>query len=141
MRVKALPTPPYTITIGFLPNIVPSANAWAGVVWYDSVSGKLHTISMSFGMSYIPEKWNSVTSFNASYGSIDARSMMCGSLAWIQLQDDNTNRKTNVSADGVNWVTPHTILRTDFLTPNQIGFFINAKDADTCIQIVSWKEG
>ena len=45
-------------------------------------------------------------------------------LLWIKYEDDNTNRKISISADGYSWSQIVSLSRTDYLTPTQIGIFI-----------------
>jgi hypothetical protein len=44
--------------------------------------------------------------------------------------------------DGVLWTALHTVGRTDFITPNQVGFYVNAANATWGIGmfLVHWEE-
>lgn len=63
------------------------------------------------------EKWTNLTTFSASYATIP---YVWHSLLWMRVLDDNTNRKTLVSTDGLDWTELHSVGRTDFLTANQV---------------------
>jgi hypothetical protein len=66
-------------------------------------------------------KFNSDLSFSADYFAVN----LIPATPWLRIIDDNTNRICQVSGDGVSWVTFHTVSRTDFLTPTQMGWRVN----------------
>lgn len=60
----------------------------------------------------------------------------------------STTRTVSFSHDGINWTQMVSISRTDFLTPNQIGIFVNSLagyastggTVDTGMTVLSWKQ-
>lgn len=44
---------------------------------------------------------------------------------WMELEDDLTNRILRISADGYHWQRVLVESRTAWVTPNQVGFFLN----------------
>jgi hypothetical protein len=65
-----------------------------------------------------------------------------GPLIWLRIADNGTNRIVSFSVDGVLWTALHTVGRTDFITPNQVGFYVNAANATWGIGmfLVHWEE-
>ena len=152
MLVKSTPTPPYTITAAMLPMIPAYTYAEAGFVWRDSASNKAAAMAIYYDgtrLSITVSKFTTPTSFSANYTLSwpisSYRDHFAFGAAWVQLIDDNTNRKIRVSADGYNWQTILSVLRTDFLTPNQVGFFVDPDPStgsgyETSTTLLSWKE-
>jgi hypothetical protein len=142
IRKKSAPSTPYTITAALLLSFAPGAsNSFGGLLWRESSSGKLVTVllgSVTTEQIYVA-KWNSETSFSATYANV---AMACRSLIWVQIADDGTNRTVALSADGQHFAQYHTVGHTDFITPDEVGFFANSNltDASMTTTLVSWKE-
>jgi hypothetical protein len=82
--------------------------------------GPQYDTAMS-GWSLDVAKWNSESSFNAHY--LQATMAQIGGMPnWFRIVDDNTNRMCQYSFNGVDFITLHTVGRTDFLFVNQIGW-------------------
>ena len=60
----------------------------------------------------------------------------------MQLEDNNTNRLWKYSADGLHWIQVYSESRTSFITPDEIGFYVeesgNAYSA--AMTLLSWVE-
>jgi hypothetical protein len=56
--------------------------------------------------------------------------------------DNSTNRICSYSVDGQNWFVFHTVGRTDFLTADEVGFYIDVENATfgTGITLIHWAE-
>ena len=145
-RVMTAPAPPYTITCLLSPLLLGTNYQAYGLCWADSTSGKMQVFSIQYDQSetagelwwQVTALWNSYTSLGSylTYNSITP-------LHWFRLQDDGTNRKCYLSADGINFVLCNTMTRTTFLTPNQVGFFINPRTGGSLtysqsVSCVSW---
>jgi hypothetical protein len=122
-RILKMSTPatPYTLTARFRLLKINSVGG-SGFVWRQSSDGKLIRIAIESNALYVDKFTNETTSAGSNYISnlgLDANAP----LRWIRMSDDGTNRKISLGADGVNWITIHSIGRTDYLTPDQIGFF------------------
>jgi hypothetical protein len=137
--VKAAPATPYVVTAALFIDV--SQAAIAGVCWRNS--GGVSIVCFGWGdsttslrLQYF--KMTNPTTFSAAYFVQSWE--IASALTWLRLSDDGTNRKVSLSADGVNWVLLNTIARTDFLTPNQVGIFIDTHDGTFPAQItlVSW---
>ena len=91
-------------------------------------------------------KWSAPATFSAKYTLSPANSTVPqwqrGPVMWIQVEDDNTNRILRVSNDGRNWKQLFSVGRTDFLTPDEAGIFVNSNNATHAagILLLSWDE-
>lgn len=129
-QVRSLsPTSNYTKRF-YLEGIgAPGASMWGyGLCLYDSTSGRFVVFIISYNSGnnssdwiMKAQKWNSATSNNSDY-KITAMSLVGPIPKWMQIRDDGTNRYLDYSINGVDWVNFHTVGRTDWLTPNNIGF-------------------
>ena len=146
MRIlkKAAPSTPYTITVWFLMHLHNVDYNLAGLCFRKSSDGKLATFDFSnSGTSNSSRletvKFNSPTSINAVYASVNVRP---GSLVCLQISDNGTNRIARWSTDGQNFHTLHTVERTDFLTADEVGFYANSVNATypAAMTLLSWKE-
>ena len=132
-RVKAYPSPPFTVEMAFLPVTccqTYGSGVGAGLLIRDSVGLKVQ----AYGIS------NSDFQINGSnYSSVTARSgavagwpgsgtnyQFASNLIWLKYVDDNANRVISFSADGYTWAQMVSLSRTDYLTPDQIGIFVNS---------------
>lgn len=144
MRVKAAPATPYTVTIAFMPLIFPANYGSAGFVWRESSSGKLAIFHIVYSSGYLvaSSKFNSPTSFNTDYTTLNIQAPRFGPLLWFRITDNGTNRICAWSNDGYNYQTFHTIGRADFITANQVGFFANSVNASYPVGnfLLHWKE-
>lgn len=126
MLVKSAPGTPYTITAWLTPMFGASANSAVGMCWRESGSGKIVTVGIAGARIVATGKLASPTSFNSVYTVDDIR--LYGPVA-MRLTDNGTNRIVEVSNDGVRWYTLHTVGRTDYLTANQVGIYVNPNAA------------
>ena len=143
-RVMAQPTKPYTITALMRIGMSNTFNA-AGLLWRDSSGGGLHCVGVGWEGSATPGfdsfKANSPTSFNAHYsGSPGSGPWPSINDLWIRIQDDNTNRIFSVSIDGQTWLPLFTVGNTDFLTANQVGYWVKSQNTSFpgSVQLLSW---
>jgi len=154
-RYMAVPTAPYNIELGFIPywTCYPGGAGAIGMGLFLYDGTKLVTIQLSYNGSdsspytfvYVA-KWNSVTSYNGAYSlgwgtKVDATSLR-GPIVFFRFEDDNTNRKAYISADGVNWSMICSTTRTDFLTPTGIGFGVDQEYtfSNGGMRVVHWKQ-
>lgn len=71
--------------------------------------------------------WNAVSGIVTFYG-LDL---------WIRIKDDLTNRKVYISSDGEYWQQIYTEARTTYVTPDQVGVFINPNFGSTATQSIN----
>lgn len=73
-------------------------------------------------------KWSSVTTYSADY-KVNAVTLLSNGLPnWLRIRDDATTRFFEYSYNAADWVTFHSVGRTDFITPDQIGWCTNANN-------------
>ncbi len=148
VRYIAGPSTPYTITAAFLLTMANNATGFpqVGLCFYNSTSGKLVTIGLtgwnSNGAGSILQKWNSVSSFNGNYIGLTSMPWAANQLCWLRVNDTGTNFVFSISMDGVNWIVVETVSRTDFLTPDKVGYFANANSVTLGLTgwLVHWKQ-
>ena len=143
--VKSAPATPYKITLAFLPLLWPANNSNCGILFRDSATGKIVAFRIVFSSDAINldnSKFTNATSFSAAYGTSGGSFMMSGPCMWLRIQDNGTNRLSDFSVDGVHWRTWHTIGRTDFLTADQVGFYVASDQAVNSVgmTILNWNE-
>ena len=131
MLVVSTPEPPYTATICVLPFVIGRNYAACGMVLRESASNKLVTFNLtgrSTALSQTEDSiievayWNSPTSWN---GSTAHTSHPMTTEYWLQIADTGVNRIMRVSPDGETWIDYHSESRTQHITPDQIGFYLN----------------
>ena len=149
-RVKTAPSTPYTITAAFLAQLYPVAFPACGLLFRESSSGKLHTWCVEYTTSSSVNYWGAknnkftdASTFSASYtADVPIPTGHGGSVFWLRIADNGTNRIVSYSANGVTWTQRHSIGRTDFLTANQVGFFIvTSASGPSSMTLLSWEEG
>jgi hypothetical protein len=161
-RVRPAPTPPYKIT-AVIKRFALRTTAdtgrvdHIGVLFRQSSDGKLQRL----GLESDPTRTASPVSphlsvrnlaqanANASAGDLffvgQGSGLATQELLFFQVEDDGANRHFRVSGDGVNWATLITVVRTSYITPDQVGFFVGtgAAVAPTNVHIsatvLSWQ--
>lgn len=134
--VQSTPTTPYAIIIHANDCTPNSTNTrYYGACWRESGSGKLAICEFfnnsTFASAVIrSSKYSSPTALSANYVSV---SNILWYAEWFKLSDDGTNRTIALSTDGINWKNFHSISRTDYITPDQVGFCINPYNLSTYI--------
>jgi len=149
LRVKTVPSTPYTITALFIPafNSLKPFISW-GLCWRDSASGKIVTFdvlgasTVSLGNTIRSSKFNSATAFSADYFSRQANT--AGGL-WLRIADDGSFRTVSVGYDGVNFTALGSTTHADFITPNQVGIVVGTENSaapnwNAITTLLSWKE-
>jgi hypothetical protein len=141
IRKKAAPATPYTVTAALLP--VSIASQRVGIGFRQSSDGKCATIEVvtdSTSARVTNSKWNSATSFSAAY--LGPTGVHLGTPIFFRIADNGANRICSYSVDGQNFVVFHTIGRTDFLTADEVLFFVHdtSNAYNTAMTLLSWKE-
>jgi hypothetical protein len=147
LRKKAAPSPPYTITAALSVNFGCTTNsgfAFAGLAWRQSSDGKLVRFGVeqygaATSAALAVAKFTSATVFSASYVSA-VNSPIYRPFTFLRLVDDNTNRKCQISSDGQNWLTVHSVGRTDFMTADEVGYFVDPYNDIVGVTLHSWKQ-
>lgn len=139
-RIKTAPATPYTIEAAIIPSILMVDFAQVGLLFRDSVSGKMVLCPFGFATGqYYVSNFNSATSWNSNLVNVTA---CVRDLVWMRISDNGTNRIFRVSGDGVNWIQIHSVARTSWITANQVGFFLIVSNATWAgaMTLVHWKE-
>lgn len=144
LRVKTLPSAPYTITVGFIP-LLHYADFSQIVVGLrnstndDAVLVKFANNGQALQFSW--EQWNSNSSGGVgSYIGAQGSQMLRGPIVWLRFRDDNTNRILSWSSDGQNFIQLHSIGRTNFVTPDQFCIGVNPFSQETGVTLLSFKQ-
>lgn len=144
LRKKAAPTVPYTITAVFRFDGLLVEFHQFGMAFRQASDGKLHVFSLQTNGANSPpflgsNKYTDANNFSASYAQARYSS---GPLIFMRIADDNTNRICSYSADGQHWQVFHSVGRTDFLTADEVGFFILLQNGTygMGVTLLSWKE-
>jgi hypothetical protein len=126
--VTAAPTPPYTVTVALLPGLIGTNATSTGLIFRESSSGKLSACSFGFDLGrpeYCTDKWTNPSTYVGHYATVPSGTVR-GPLIWLRIQDDGTQRNCFVGADGRNWILLHAVARTDFLTADMVGIYVDA---------------
>lgn len=126
MLYVSTPSTPYTVTMRFKAFLLRQNFYACGFFWRESSSGKIQTAdlgtnSTTNALNIAITNWNSATSFNSSVISFSLMDW----VEWMRIIDDGTNRIAQISMNGYDWSTYYSAARTTFITPDQLGFFIN----------------
>lgn len=152
-RIKTLPSAPYTITIAVINRFVFENFLQGGLLLRESGTGELTTLAVvsntlvsTVHQCVVADKWNSATSFNSGYTTSPnpffVTPFLTGPCIWLQIEDNATTRFYRISADGINFTTLFSVGNTDFLTPDQAGFYAATNNTTHLagINVLSWKE-
>lgn len=85
-------------------------------------SSKLFWVGQDPGFGILSNQFNSDTSWNNV--ALIAASWFDNDF-WMEIEDDLTNRIIRISADGFHWQRVLSESRTTWVTPDQVGFFLN----------------
>lgn len=140
-RIKATASTPYT-QIGCFNLYNPTQFASAGLLWTDGTNvstSKIITFnitSINTGPSQIAvQKQTGATGAAAAYtlSNSTTPTSISQNAVCFALVDDGTNRKYGYSYDKQNWISVLSTLRTDFLTPTQMGYYVNTNTSSAIV--------
>jgi Repeat of unknown function (DUF5907) len=143
VRYRTAPATPYVVTAALHLNARANVNyVRAGICFRQSSDGKLAIAELSADEANIySRKYNSSTSYSGDYASVAPGTLFGNRTIWLQIEDNGTNRIVRYSWDGINFFTLHTVGRTDFLTADQIGWFVqNEGGVEMVANLFSWLE-
>jgi hypothetical protein len=127
MLVVSALTPPYDWIGRVWPCHSSKASIQSGMCWRQSSTGELVLVGLQTGYLFVC-KYEYPTELSAYYFS---QPWPVAGPIWLRLRETATDREVYVSPDGINWQGIHTVGRTDFLTADQVGIFVDANsDAD-----------
>ena len=147
IRVTTIPAPPFTLTARMRPLLIGRNTQHTGLILRNSETGQF----VAFGLTHVSDrnivemtKWNNPSSFNSVYdGGLTV--LPPDRPLWFRLQDNGTYRIGYFSFDGVYWhqIPSTNVTRTDFITPNQVGFGVNTSNnnpgTDPAVWLLGWE--
>jgi hypothetical protein len=148
-RYRAAPSAPYTIKALIAATRNSTSSNGVGIGWYDGTA-KLHVISYTINVNALPiievNKWNSVTSFNASDFTSSPNAF--AQPIWLQVQDDGTTVSFAFSQDGIDFLTVFSVAKSGgFLGASGYGnviLFVNPQGSPqgsrTLATVLSWTQ-
>jgi hypothetical protein len=146
VQIRTLsPTSNYTFTAYVETHAAP-ANFFSssGILLRNSTSGGIITFGTGWGTnssstgSYLRIiKYTSASTYNSDYYVI-SQSSLSGPVNWLRIRDDGTNRNFEFSYNGVDWITLYSIGRTDYITPDQVGWGVGPYNMQVITRLRSW---
>lgn len=118
------PSSGYTATAFIETSCVPAQSLQSSMVLLNSSSGSFVSFGPEFissGWALFASKWNSATSFNNNYVGVAIANLLT-MPNWLRVVDDGTTRYFQYSFNGVDWILLTSVARTDFVTPDSIGW-------------------
>lgn len=140
---KAAPATPYSVTTMVSPLPFPGGlTIEVGIGFRESSSSLLHVLRLNFSgasMSISSTKHSNTTAGVAHY--VDLAVPFLQMPIWLRIEDDGTNRICSYSADGVNFCPFHSVSRTNYLTADEVLFFVGG-NSNTYVGATfhSWSE-
>lgn len=143
---RTAPAAPYTLTAAIRCTRPFKPILGTGIALRNSASGALITfVDISFAadpyrrIQYL--KLNSPTVANSNYISIGGS---FGDYLWFRIKDDGVNRTAYYSSNGYQWLEYYVVGRTDFITPDQLGFVVHCENSSTpnfapISDLISWE--
>jgi hypothetical protein len=141
--VKSIPAEPKRIAIWFSHPFVISNYYQLGVVLRNSSSGAMVTWGwVNRGSSQLSvDKFNSPSSYNANYSQSAPMAVACAGTG-LAIRLGSATRYFEYSTDGLNWIPFYSVSNTDFITPDQVGLYVNASGNGTPVSmsLLSYQE-
>jgi hypothetical protein len=147
VRKKAAPATPYTVTAKFIPNMLMVDFHTIGIGFRQSSDGKLITFGLEFNSFVVTamatltvRKYTNATTASTFY----VLPLLPTQIAEVGLRigDDGTDRKCWLIPDGKNPILIHTVGRTDFLTADEVFFFVMSGNTTYGLgmTLLSWEQ-
>jgi hypothetical protein len=143
LRQKAVPTAPYVVTTAFVPALLSNTVPTVGIALRQSSDGKIIVFGLvGNGGSYLIQILKYTDASTYSGAAYLSTSFDAPGLVYFRFTDDNTNRICSYSTDGYNFIQLHSVGRTDYMTPDNVGFMANEQTNlfDCGLTLMSWEE-
>lgn len=137
-QVRTAPATPYTITALLCMNFGNAFPTTGGLCFRQTSNGRMVVFGGFWTNLIGSQKFTSATSFNSDYST--GYSFVRAPFIWLRLADNGTNRIMSASYDGINFITLHSITRTDWLTADQVGFYVHPTGTAANITCLSWTQ-
>ena len=142
-RYRTAPTPPYKITAQLITSMPGVANSTVGLYFRQSSDGKIACFSQNGQMLMLSQTFSNPSGGSVSnylVGGDTAPYSGMGYPRFMRIEDDGVNRICSWSYDGVNFVVFHSVSRTDYLTADQVGFYVFVNSTSESIAtLLSWE--
>ena len=126
---RPIPATPYNMTIACVPHLTVTNYMTTGLCWRSSTGQYClfgHGINNGSSQWWRYYNWNSYTSYSGDISNGNPPpSWYHGSVVWMRIRDDGTNRLAQFSGNGINWTTLGSTGRTTFLTPTYFGVHLS----------------
>jgi hypothetical protein len=140
--VQSVPATPWTLTMGFTSLTVNADFHHLGACYRESGTQEILAVGFRLAMQIGIYRYTNATAYAGS-NEVGFYNIFAAQNAplFLRLSDDGTNRVTSRSTDGRHWTVIGTISRTNFLTADQVGFYVNAANAAYAakIHLFHWK--
>jgi hypothetical protein len=99
--------------------------------------------NVNYPWGVFSSKWASDTSYTSDYAFRYYNPF--GSILWLRIADNGTSRICSWSGDGFTWQAIDTQTRTDYLTANEVGFYVEAWNSttpnfDVAMHLIHWDQ-
>lgn len=135
MLLQAVPSVPYTATLLINSPWLTINYMGAALCLYYSTGSELIAFQKSTNTTY-----GNLLQYVHGGTAVTYTSTQGMDMLWLRMQDNGTNRIASISIDGYNFIPYYTESRTNYITPNYIGFGIqpNSSTYPTTALIQSW---
>jgi len=136
---KSAPGTPYSIVAAVLPLCIPADASGGGLCWRQSSDGKLVTAGVArtgaanYNPAFVVQKWTDPDTWSATYVALTVYNFP----PFMKITDDGANRICYFGLDGINWYQAHSVGRTDFLTADEVGFYVLQNGR---MSFISWQQ-
>jgi len=140
----------YTVTAKVTKTLYGGNRSHAMLALRESSSGKLVTFGWEVfgsptgdsGSRMVSYNLASSTTGNAAPDGTNYRNATGYSDEWVRIADDGTNRILSSSPDGLAWTARVTQSRTNYITPDQIGWVMTncAAGGTSTADLLYWRE-
>ena len=145
MLAMSAPATPYACEGMILYSTPPgTGNRHGGLIFYDSVSGKAVSLSITLTSGYAQIAiwaFSSPTSFNTGLTGPSTIDSAC--CRYLRMTNDGSYLRFYCSGDGTNWALILASAVGSFVTPNMVGFYIDpaATSIPLTCRLIHWKLG
>lgn len=146
LRTKTAPSAPYTITMGYIPNLLLQNYHTGGVVLRESGTGKIMIAGLGWNGALQPRVYAFTNA--TTYGSFNTPTPAStwfsqGAVHWIRVNRTGSTLTWYWTQDGIHWRTLLSeAMTTHFTTaPDEVGYAVNVGGDTTYeggITVVSW---
>jgi hypothetical protein len=147
IRVETAPSTPWTRTAYFEPIFVQKGFNGYGMCFRQSSDGKMAVLNLLAFDAGLTTLAMASSKYSGATGAITVTDYVAqhapNVIHWVRFGDNGTNRTIEISADGQNWLLFHSVARTDYMTADQVGFYVTGQNAATpnyapILRVLSW---